>query len=83
VALNRASAIGEHRGPAEGLAALDALEAEPLDGYQPYHAARAALLARAGRIDDAAAAYDEALALTTNPAEQRFLLEQRAELYRV
>ena len=43
--MNRAIAIGELHGAAEGLAALDALDAEPLDGYQPYHAARADLLA--------------------------------------
>ena len=49
VALNRAIAIGEWHGPAAGLAALEELDAEPLANYQPYHAARADLLARAGR----------------------------------
>jgi RNA polymerase sigma-70 factor (ECF subfamily) len=78
VALNRAIAVGELHGPTEGLAALAALDVEPLDGYQPYHAARADLLARAGRVDDAVVAYDRAIELTTNPAEQRFLTERRA-----
>ena len=78
VALNRAIALGELHGPADGLAALDAADTTPLEGYQPYHAARADLLARAGRSDAARAAYDRALALTANPAERRFL-EQRRE----
>ena len=47
-----------------------------LDDYQPYHAARADLLARAGR-HGATAAYDRAIDLTTNPAERRFLERQR------
>ena len=80
VALNRAIAVGELHGPTEGLAALAALDVEPLDGYQPYHAARADLLARAGRVDDAVVAYDRAIELTTNPAEQRFLTERRGEV---
>ena len=80
VALNRAIAVGELHGPAEGLAALDALDVEPLDGYQPYHAARADLLARAGRLNDAIVVYDRAIELTTNPAEQRFLTERRADV---
>jgi RNA polymerase sigma-70 factor (ECF subfamily) len=81
VAMNRAIAIGELRGPEEGLTALAALEAEQLaqlDDYQPYHAARADLLARAGRAGDAATAYDRAIDLTTNPTERTFLVHQRA-----
>jgi RNA polymerase sigma-70 factor (ECF subfamily) len=81
VALNRAIAIGELRGPDDGLTALAALgtdELEQLDGYQPYHAARADLLARAGRAVDAAAAYDRAIELTTNATERTFLLGQKA-----
>ncbi len=75
-ALNRAVAIGEMRGAAAGLDALDALDATPLSDYQPYHAARADLLARAGR-PGASAAYDRAIDLTTNPIERRFLERQR------
>ena len=81
VALNRAIAIGELRGPDDGLTALAALgtdELEQLDGYQPYHAALADLLARAGRAVDAAAAYDRAIELTTNATERTFLLGQKA-----
>src|SRR4051812_36967315 len=78
VALNRASAIAQLRSPAAGLAALDAVDANALDEYQPFHATRADLLSRAGRPADALAAYDRALALTTNPTERRFLRERRA-----
>lgn len=78
-ALNRAVAIGELRGPGAGLAALAAVDTAPLDGYQPFHAARADLLARAAH-PGAVAAYDRALVLTTNPAERRFLEAQRARV---
>lgn len=81
VAVNRAAAVAELHGPEAGLAALDAVAADAadrLDAYQPYHAARADLLARAGRSAEALAAYDRAIELTTNPAERRFLTERRA-----
>jgi RNA polymerase sigma-70 factor (ECF subfamily) len=78
VELNRAVAIGELRGAVAGLDALDVLDREVLEGYQPYHAARADLLARAGRQAEAVAAYDRAIRLTANPAEQRFLERQRS-----
>jgi len=79
VGLNRAVAIAELDGPLAGLAALDAAEGvDALDAYQPLHATRADLLARAGRTDEALAAYDRALDLTTNGAERAFLETQRA-----
>jgi RNA polymerase sigma-70 factor, ECF subfamily len=78
VALNRSVAVAELHGPADGLAALAEIDAASLDSYQPYHAARADLLARAGRLDEAAAAYDRAIELTTNPVERDFLARQRA-----
>src|SRR4029079_8264505 len=77
VALNRAVALAELRGPGTGLAALDADLDATLGDYQPYHAARADLLARSGRTADALAAYDRALELTTNAAEAAFLIERR------
>ena len=80
VGLNRAVALGERDGASAGLAALDAVDADQLTDYQPYHAARADLLARAGPPADALAAYSRALELTTNPAERRFLLDRRAEV---
>ncbi len=79
VALNRAVALAERDGPRAGLAALASVDRDALTGYQPYHAARADLLARDGRVDDALAAYDRAIALTTNAAERRFLEHRRTE----
>lgn len=78
VGLNRAVALAERDGPTVGLAALGALDATQLDGYQPYHAARADLLARVGRRDEASVAYDRAIALTSNTAERAFLESRRA-----
>ncbi len=77
VALNRAVAVGEVHGPA---AALDEVDQLDLDGYHLFHAARADLLRRLGRVDEAAEAYDAALALVTNTAERRFLEERRHSL---
>jgi RNA polymerase sigma-70 factor (ECF subfamily) len=77
IALNRAVAIGELRGAAAGLDAFDLLDVTQLEDYQPYHAARADLLARLGRRDAAVAVYDRAIELTANPTERRFLEQQR------
>ncbi len=85
-ALNRAVAIGERDGAGAGLAALDGIDdlvpdaLDRLADYQPYHAARADLLARAGRRAEALEAYDAALARTTNPAERTFLSARRADI---
>jgi RNA polymerase sigma-70 factor (ECF subfamily) len=80
VAINRAIAIAEARGPTEGLAALDTLAADTrLADYQPYWAARAGLLARAGARDEAAYAYDRAIGLEADPAVRRFLQKRREE----
>jgi RNA polymerase sigma-70 factor (ECF subfamily) len=70
VVLNRAVAVAEVAGPAAGLAELEGLD---LDRYHLFHAARADLLLRLGRPDEARAAYERARALATNTAEQRFL----------
>jgi RNA polymerase sigma-70 factor, ECF subfamily len=80
VAVNRAAAVAELRGPDAGLAAFDTVDHERLDVYQPYHAAHADLLARAGRTAEAIAAYDRAIELTDNPTERRFLTEQRTTM---
>lgn len=80
VALNRAVAVAEIDGPGAGLAALDPLAAdERLAGYQPYWAARGALLARAGRITEAQAALTRALGLADDPAVRAHLRAQIAE----
>ena len=76
VRLNRAVALAEVDGPASGLAEVDRLAAD-LDGYHPFHAARADLLARLDRAADARAAYERAIALTANPAERAHLTRRR------
>jgi len=83
VALNRAIAIGEARGPQAGLAALDELATEPqLAGYHYLPAARAEFLRRLRRTDEARLAYHEAQLLAGNPIEQDFLARRLSELDR-
>jgi RNA polymerase sigma-70 factor (ECF subfamily) len=80
VELNRAVAVAMADGPAAGLALIDALDAGgALDGYHLLHAARADLLRREGRLEEAAGAYRRALGLTANAAERRFLQRRLAE----
>jgi len=81
VALNRAVALGERDGAEVGLAALEAVaRAGQLDGYHLAHAARAELLRRLGRTEAARLSYERALALTAQPAEQRFLSRRLEQL---
>jgi len=80
VALNRAVALAEVRGPAAGLAVVDDLRSSGLDSYYLFHASRADLLRRLDRTAEAAAAYATARSLTANPVEQAFLDAQRATL---
>lgn len=81
IALNLAVAEAMARGPAVGLARLDALSADrTLDTYHLLPAARADLLRRLGRRAEAAAAYREALTLVTNEPERRFLARRLAEV---
>lgn len=75
VAVNRAVAIAEARGPASGLAILDELEA---DEYYLFHAVRADLLRRLGQSDEAVAACDRAIARCGNGVERAFLQRQRS-----
>ncbi len=81
VALNRAVAVGFADGPDVGLAALDALAAEPqLAGYGYLAAARADYLRRLGRAAEARASYEEALLLTENTIERDFLAGRLRQL---
>ncbi|TIM96846.1 MAG: RNA polymerase subunit sigma-70, partial [Mesorhizobium sp.] len=82
-AINRAVAIAEAEGAAEGLAALDEIGGDKRVGeYQPYWAARAELLARLGRTAEAAEAYDRAIGLERDPALRHFLQAERGKLVR-
>src|SRR6185369_5642334 len=78
VAVNRAIALAEVRGPGAGLAALDALMADKrLGEYQPYWAARAELLTRAGDGEAADQAYQRAIGLESDQAVRDFLEARR------
>jgi RNA polymerase sigma-70 factor (ECF subfamily) len=70
VALNRAVAVAELRGPAEALDIVDELR---LDRYHLYHSVRGNLLRRLGRPDEAAAAYETALRKATTDADRTVL----------
>jgi RNA polymerase sigma-70 factor (ECF subfamily) len=78
VELNRSVAVAMVEGPERGLERIDRIEG--LDSYQHLHSARADLLRRAGRREEAAAAYGRALELATNPVEGAFLRSRLAEL---
>jgi RNA polymerase sigma-70 factor (ECF subfamily) len=83
VALNRAVAVAEAEGAAEGLRAVDAIaEADDLDddlaGYPYLHSSRAELLARLGRPEPAVEAFDRALAACDNEAQRAHLARRRA-----
>ncbi len=81
VELNRAVAVAMADGPRAGLVLMDALGAEgALDGYHLFHAARADLLRRVGRRDEAAGAYRRAVDLASNQTERTFLERRLAEV---
>ncbi len=81
VELNGAVAVAMADGPAAGLAVLNAGDGlAQLDRYHLVHATRADLLRRLGRTAEAAEHYRQALALTDNPVEQRFLQARLADL---
>ncbi|MFI6072628.1 DUF6596 domain-containing protein, partial [Actinoplanes sp. NPDC051343] len=81
VALHRAVAVAEVRGPAAALAIVDALPG--LERHYMFHAVRADLLARLDRPADAATAFETAGEYTGNPAERRFLAGRRAAMKRL
>ena len=79
IALNRAVAVAHLAGPEAGLAAIDALAADPaMAEYRFFHSSRAELLRRLGRTAEALDAYDRAMALDPNRAELAFLASRRA-----
>ena len=79
VELNRAVAVGMARGPAAGLAIVDALRSEKvLEGYHLLPSVRADLLSKLGRLDEASAEAERAAALTSNTRERDLLLERAA-----
>jgi RNA polymerase sigma-70 factor (ECF subfamily) len=79
VALNQAAAVAMADGTEHGLQRLAHLE-DALRDYMPYHAARADLLRRAGRGEEARVAYERALALTQNTVERAYFMRRLREL---
>ena len=75
VALNRAVAVAEVDGPLTALGLVDDLD---LDRYYLFHAIRADLLQRLGRMTEAAGAFDAAIARAENAAERAFLRSRRS-----
>jgi RNA polymerase sigma-70 factor (ECF subfamily) len=81
VELNRAVAVAMREGPAAGLALIDGLLARGnLADYQFVHSARADLCRRLGQYAEARAAYEQALALSKQGPEQRFLRQRLEQL---
>jgi len=80
VRLNRAVALAEVAGPAVALAQVEGLNPAGLTQFAPFHALRADLLARLGRVGEAREAYDHALALDPGPAERMWLERRRTSL---
>ncbi len=78
VALNRAVAVAELDGAQVALAALNGLD---MAEHHLFHAARAEMLGRLGRTEEARACLDRALAMTNNQAEREFLRRQRTALF--
>jgi RNA polymerase sigma-70 factor, ECF subfamily len=81
VDLNRAVAVAMVDGPAAGLALMDAIEADGrLSDYYLLHAARADLLHKLGRDEEAAGAYRRALQVVGNEPERAFLTRRLTQL---
>lgn len=80
VELNRAVAVGMAHGPAAGLELVDALTNDPtLQNYHLLPSARADLLAKMARFDEARAEFERAAALTKNARQRELLLERAAK----
>jgi len=81
VKLNRAVAVAMRDGAAKGLEIIEGIvKRGDLSEYHLVHAARADLLRRLGRTDEAVEAYERALNLNTQEPERRFLSRRIAEL---
>ena len=80
IALNHAAAVAMSEGPERGLSLIQSAgESGKLDNYYLYHAARADLLRRLNRFDEANIEYQTALSLTTNRVEQNYIRKRLQE----
>jgi len=81
VALNHAAAVALSEGPERGLSLIEAAGINgALKNYYLFHASRADLLRRLGRFDEAAAAYNLALSMTSNRVEQNYIQNRLEEI---
>ena len=81
VRVNQAVAISHADSPVAALNVIDTLADIPkIERYQPYHAARADILSRAGRRAEARESYDRAIDMAGNEAERHLLITRRDEL---
>ena len=80
VRLNRAVAMAEVLGVDEAMKEIELLDGDSLAQFLPYHAVRADLLRRAGRLEESRAAYQTTLALNPAPAERLWLHRREGSL---
>jgi RNA polymerase sigma-70 factor (ECF subfamily) len=81
IAINRALAIAELHGAVDALESMQEIDADPrVAEYQPYWAARAELLAKAGADNEARQAYEIAIGLERDPSVRRFLQHRQSTL---
>ena len=84
IALNHAVAVAMSRGFEMGLELIQQIAPSgDLNSYYLYHAARADLLRRLGRKEEALATYQQALSLSANAVERRYLRRRMAECSKV
>ncbi len=79
IRLNQAVSISMFAGPEQGLSLIEPL-ADELEGYAPFHLARADMLQRMGDPEQAREAYQRALELSQNQTERAFIAEQIKQL---
>lgn len=79
VRLNRAVALSEAGWPAQALDALNGLHGE-LYAFQPYHAGRADILAKNGKMDECRNAYEAAISLSTSASDIALLRKRQSAL---
>jgi RNA polymerase sigma-70 factor, ECF subfamily len=80
VRVNRAVALAEVAGPVAALAEIGSLDVKAVVGFPAYHALRADLLRRVGRVEEARGAYPQMLALGVPQAERLWLEGQLRRL---
>ena len=77
VRLNRAVALAEVTTAEAALSEVEALAAPQLEAFQPWHAVRADLLRRVGRLEESRDAYQRAIELAPGPGERAWLTARR------